>query len=327
MSERVAVVSTSYPRSAGDAAGHFVESEVKRLTRAGNEVHVFAPGAGEPRSHGATVHWLADAGAFGWPGALTRFKERPLRVLGASAFCVNAARALKRERCTRIEAHFLLPCAWPIALFGDSRAALELVGHGSDVRLFCALPRRLRSRIARAWLARRAQLRVTSHELFDALARAAPELRPALRVEPSPLDLDGTMTRDEARAALGLRARPIAVIVARLVPEKHVDRALRALALLDELEVIVVGAGPELERLRAQFSGVRFTGQLPRTEALQHIAAADVLVSASEHEGAPSVVREARALGVPVVAVAAGDLERWAETDAGLLVTRAQPSE
>ena len=62
----------------------------------------------------------------------------------------------------------------------------------------------------------------------------------------------------------------------------------------------------------------RATCRAPRH--LRWIAAADVLVSASAHEGAPSVVREARALGVPVVAVSAGDLAQWAERDAGLLL-------
>jgi len=46
------------------------------------------------------------------------------------------------------------------------------------------------------------------------------------------------------------------------------------------------------------------------------------LGSASALEGAPSVVREARALGVPVVAVAAGDLAEWAKDDAGVLLVR-----
>jgi teichuronic acid biosynthesis glycosyltransferase TuaC len=48
------------------------------------------------------------------------------------------------------------------------------------------------------------------------------------------------------------------------------------------------------------------------------MAAADVLVSASREEGAPTVVREARALGVPVVAVPCGDLATWAAADPGI---------
>lgn len=65
---------------------------------------------------------------------------------------------------------------------------------------------------------------------------------------------------------------------------------------------------------------MEFLGQLPRNETLKWIGAADALVSASRHEGAPTVVREARALGVPVVAAAAGDLLEWAKSDPGLHV-------
>jgi len=324
LSARVAVITSSYPRERGDAAGHFVESEVKRLLRAGHDVHVFAPGAGSTESNGATVHWITDRGAFGWPGALARLKERPTRWLGASEFCARASSALRKQRSfERVQAHFLLPCAWPIALNGDRKSELELVGHGSDVRLFCRLPRVVRTRIARAWLARGAKLRVTSRELADALGAATPELSSSLSVEPSPIDVDEVPTRKLARHALGIsETKSVALIVGRLIPEKRVALALHALSLLDNLCAVVVGDGPELESLRARFPDVHFAGHLPRPETLRWIAAADVLVSASAHEGAPSVVREARALGVPVVAVPAGDLVAWAERDPGLLLVR-----
>ncbi|MEI9951015.1 MAG: glycosyltransferase family 4 protein [Pseudomonadota bacterium] len=324
MSERIAVISTSYPRQHGDAAGHFVHSEVKRLLSAGHEVHVFAPGSAGAASDGATLHWLADRGAFGWPGALARLKERPTRWFGAGEFGVRAGWALRQHApFTRVQAHFLVPCAWPIALRVAPSSQLELIGHGSDVRLFCRLPRVLRTHIARAWLARRASLRVTSGELADALRAANPELSSSLRVEASPIDVTDVPTRESARRALGIaEAKPLALIVARLIPEKRVALALQALAQIDELSAVVVGDGPELASLRARFPNAHFTGYLPRFEALRWIAAADVLVSASAHEGAPSVVREARALGVPVVAVAAGDLTEWAKSDPGLLLVR-----
>jgi glycosyltransferase involved in cell wall biosynthesis len=326
LSERIAVISTSYPRQPGDAAGHFVHSEVTRLLSAGHEVHVFAPGLAAPAraaaTDGATVHWLADQGAFGWPGALARLKERPARSLGAFAFCVRARSALRRHApFTRVQAHFLVPCAWPIALSAAPSAQLELIGHGSDVRLFCTLPSPVRTRIARAWLSRKARLRVTSNELADALRLAVPELSTALRVEASPIDVACAPSRSSARAALGIpESKALALIVARLVPEKRVALGLQALSLVSGVSAVVVGDGPELTSLQARFPNAHFTGYLPRTEALRWIAAADVLVSASAHEGAPSVVREARALGVPVVAVAAGDLADWATRDPGLLL-------
>lgn len=327
MSERIAVVTSSYPSQLGDASGHFVHSEVKRLLSAGHEVHVFAPGAPAPApeaptSDGATLHWLADQGAFGWPGALARLKERPTRWLGVGEFCVRARSALRRHGpFTRVQAHFLVPCAWPIVLRVEPSTPLELIGHGSDVRLFCRLPRPARTRIARAWLARGATLRVTSAELALLLRAANPELAPALSVEPSPIDVADVPARHLAREALGLdQSQHVALIVARLIPEKRVALALQALALIDESTVVVVGDGPELAVLRSRFPNARFTGQLARPEALRWIAAADVLLSASDREGAPSVVREARALGVPVVAVTAGDLAEWAKADPGLLL-------
>lgn len=327
MSERVAVLSTSYPQQAGDAAGHFVRSEVQQLVRAGHEVHVFAPGAGAAAADGASLHWLADYGAFGWPGASARLKERPTRGFGACAFALLAVRALRHSApFKRVQAHFLVPSAWPIATlaFSTARApALELVGHGSDVRAFCGLPKALRAHIAQAWLQRHAQIRVTSAELAGLLRAANPELAGTLRVEPSPLDLSDAPTRSAARESLAIaQSTRLALIVARLVPEKRVAVALRALSLLDGLNVTVVGDGPELSSLQARFPGVRFTGRLSRPDTLRFIAAADVLVSASANEGAPSVVREARALGVPVVCVAAGDLAAWAESDPGLQVVQ-----
>jgi glycosyltransferase involved in cell wall biosynthesis len=87
-----------------------------------------------------------------------------------------------------------------------------------------------------------------------------------------------------------------------------------------QLSTFVLGDGPELERLMARFPAARFIGHVERAQALAYISAADVLVSASLREGAPSVVREARALGTPVVCLEAGDVKKWAETDPGLSV-------
>ena len=325
MSERIAVLSSSYPRAPGDASGHFVAAEVQQLTRAGHEVHVFAPGSGASASDDAHLHWIPDGGAFGWPGALPRLKEDPRRALGASSFALRAVSALRGAGpFTRVRAHFLLPCAWPIvtlALRPQNGPQLELVGHGSDVRLFCRMPTPLRRHIARAWLSRGARLRVTSHELAELLRTANPELCGSSRVAASPLDVSGAPDRERARRTLGLHeTRPLALVVSRLIPSKRVALALRALLLLDGISVVVIGDGPELETLSRDFPQVHFTGRLPRSQTLSYIAAADVLVSASAEEGAPSVVREARALNVNVVAVSVGDLAAWSRSDPGLLL-------
>jgi len=319
---RIAIVTTSYPRSPGDAAGHFVESEARELARAGHDVIVFAPAMRDGHEHraGVSIQWLADGGAFGFPGALARLRQNPLRAVGATSFALGAVRALENAHpFARVQAHFLLPCGWPVATSAQPGARLELVGHGSDVRLFCRLPKRLRKYIANRWLARGASLRVTSEELAALVRAKTPELAPCITIAPSPIEVCEVPNRSSARQQLGLPAGlKIAVLVARLVPGKRVAEALQELTPLAELTLIVVGAGPELASLRARFPEVHFAGQVPRSRALAYIAAADVLVSASEQEGAPTVIREARALGVPVVAVCAGDLASWAARDPGI---------
>jgi glycosyltransferase involved in cell wall biosynthesis len=113
---------------------------------------------------------------------------------------------------------------------------------------------------------------------------------------------------------------PLAVIVARLIAGKRVHVALEACERVTHLRSIVVGEGPEREHLMRRFPRSTFVGHVERPLALAYLAAADVLVSASLDEGAPTVVREARALGTPVVCLAAGDLASWAEHDRGIHV-------
>jgi glycosyltransferase involved in cell wall biosynthesis len=250
---------------------------------------------------------------------MARLRENPLRARGALAFVLAARRLLSRHGpFEQLISHWLIPCAWPIGL--GKAQQLEAVAHGSDVRLLCALPRALRQHVARALIHEKATLRCVSEELRDMLIDATtPLLRSHTRVEPVRLELGLRVERAEARARFGLRPPTrLVLVVSRLIPDKRVGTVLQAVAYLPDVHVVVVGGGPELERLRRDFPGVRFTAELPRPQALEWMSAADVVVSASQLEGAPTVVREARALGIPVVAWPAGDLPRWAAEDAGL---------
>lgn len=324
---RVVVVTTSYPEYEGDAQGHFVASEVRRLLASGSEVTVLAPGNGRRPLGAERVVSLGGGDAFGFPGALARLRQSPLRALSATRFVREAWRWLRREqKPARLMAHFLLPCGVPIATRGAATGTpIEIVVHGSDGRLFAALPAG-QSWIGAELLRASARLRFVSSELerlvLGGLGDAQRQrLQPFCRVEPCALDVPARLTRQQARAELGISAEArLAVVVARLVPGKRVDVALEACSRLAGLDCVVVGDGPERARLSQRYPRVQFVGQVERPRALAYLAAANALVSASLHEGAPSVVREARALGTDVVCLAAGDLTHWAEHDAGIHV-------
>src|SRR5579872_278373 len=118
-------------------------------------------------------------------------------------------------------------------------------------------------------------------------------------------------------------------VVGRLVPEKGIDVLLEAAALLtnrfENLRVSIVGDGPERLRLERQAGRlgldrtVCFLGT--RLDVPRLMPRFEVLAVPSRSEGAPRVVLEAMAAGVPVVASAAGGIpEQIVAGRGGILV-------
>jgi glycosyltransferase involved in cell wall biosynthesis len=169
------------------------------------------------------------------------------------------------------------------------------------------------------------RLRCVSHELQTRLLALAPILASQITVEPCRITVDQAPTRSQARSDLNLSAEEaIVLIVARMIPSKRVDVSLRALNEMpttghhSRFKVVVIGDGPQMQPLSQRYPFAHFLGAQPRSQTLRWMAAADVLLSASSEEGAPTVVREARALGVPVVCAKAGDLATWAQQDSAI---------
>jgi glycosyltransferase involved in cell wall biosynthesis len=189
------------------------------------------------------------------------------------------------------------------------------------------MPALARQRIVSALLERGARLRFVAHALRDALCSALP---PALAagvmqasfVRPVSFAIPQVASRaSQLRASCGKGI--LASAVGRLVPSKRLELAIDAANLIaPRLQLCIVGDGPDTDRLRTldRKGNVTFVGRVARDEALAWIAASDVLLHPSGVEAAPTVVREARALGTSVVACASGDLERWAREDPGIRI-------
>ncbi len=104
---------------------------------------------------------------------------------------------------------------------------------------------------------------------------------------------------------LGGHDRLVVGFVGRLAPEKHVER-LAVLADDPGIQLVIVGDGPQRDRLARLMPGAVFTGELGGDELAQAYASLDVMVHAGEHETFCQGVQEALASGVPVIGPDAG---------------------
>jgi glycosyltransferase involved in cell wall biosynthesis len=140
---------------------------------------------------------------------------------------------------------------------------------------------------------------------------------------------------DEAAAQVGSRDSAALGVVARLSPEKGVDVALDALALLlrehASLRMIVAGDGPEFRHLQERAERLGIARHVVWRGHVEDIASVyrevGMLVIPSRSEGLPTAALEAMAAGVPVVATAVGGLlELIVPGNTGLLVPPENPT-
>jgi glycosyltransferase involved in cell wall biosynthesis len=312
---RIGVVTTSFPRFAGDWAGNFVGEHVAALRALGHDVDVIAAGDGDG---GIPSSLFYGAGA---PDELSRARTWP----AAAVFTARLALRIATRRWDLIVAHWLAPSALAAL---PARTPLLAIAHGGDVHTLRRL--HLLAPTLYALRARGARLAFVSAELLELARTAAPRLGrwldAAAIVQPMgvPLDRFAALARTPADP-------PQLAIVARLVPLKGVDVALRALAhVRSPVRLVIAGDGParaELERLagdRACFLGA--VDEHRRDQLLGESSAVVVpsrVVAGGRSEGMPLVALEALAAGVPLVASAVGGLPSLAP--AALLVPPEDP--
>ena len=120
--------------------------------------------------------------------------------------------------------------------------------------------------------------------------------------------------------------------VGHLIPRKGHDLVVRALARIPDATLLLVGEGPEHNRLQqlanelGMANRVKFMGRVAHSELAQLYSAAHVLILASSREGWANVLLESMACGTPVVATDVwGTGEVVAAPEAGSLVSERTP--
>jgi glycosyltransferase involved in cell wall biosynthesis len=132
--------------------------------------------------------------------------------------------------------------------------------------------------------------------------------------EPPPLPVD--VRKEE---------RPTIVFCARMVPYKRpqdlVEAARIARVSIPDLQVWMIGGGPQLEELqRTAPPGVEFLGRVDEEDKIRRMAAAHVHVTTSIREGWGLVVSEAAAVGTATIAYDSPGLRDSTRAAGGTLV-------
>jgi glycosyltransferase involved in cell wall biosynthesis len=205
-----------------------------------------------------------------------------------------------------------------------------ITARGTDVNLIpdYPLPRR-----AILWAARRAAgIVAVAGALRDRLV-ALGISRERIEVLRNGVDLKlfRPVDRASSRSRLGFK-RTTLLSVGNLLPLKGHDLAIRALPLLPETALVIIGDGPERAALGALVAELRlddrvsFVGTLTQEDLREYYGSADALVLASSREGWPNVLLESMACGTPAIASRVGGTsEVVAVPEAGALMTERTP--
>lgn len=336
---KVLVLSSLYPNDVQRRHGIFIEHRIAHTVQPGDEFRVVAPvpwfPSGSPR-FGVYADYArvpARARRRGLDVLHPRYPVVPKVGMTAAPWLMAAALARPIARLRRtfdfdvIDSYYLYPDGVAAAILSRMfDRPFMMSALGTDVSL---IPdwRPSRAMILKAVErsgATTAVCRALVDRLEDLGARAD-----GLHVVEHGVDLDlfhPPANRASARAALGLTG-PTVVSVGHLIDRKGHDFAIRAVAGLPGVTLMIAGDGPREGALRDLVASlgigdrVRFLGHVDQHRLPALYGAADVTASCSDREGIANVLLESLACGTPLVATPVwGSPEVVRVPEAGLLV-------
>ncbi|MGC2518204.1 MAG: glycosyltransferase family 4 protein [Burkholderiales bacterium] len=341
---KILTFSTLYPHAARPSHGIFVETRLRHLLASGKvESKVVAPVPWFPSRNARFGEYAVHASApreeqrHGIQVLHPRYPLLPKIGMALTPFLLARAvrpvigRILRGYAFDLIDAHYFYPDGVAAILLGRHFGKpVVITARGTDVNL---IPRYRLPRAMIRWAARHAAGIITvARALKDDLVRVGV---PAERIEVLrngvDLQLFRPIEREAGRRKLEV-SRTTLLSVGHLIPRKAHDLVIQALRWLPEMDLIVIGDGPERGTLGAlaRKSGVgdrvRFAGALAQEELRNYYGAADALVLASSREGWANVLLESMACGTPVVASRIGGTpEVVSAPEAGVLMAERTP--
>lgn len=317
---RVLTLSTLYPSAARPGFGLFVEGQTSRLAaRPDVELRVIAPVGLPPfplslRNSHARLRKLPEDEM--WNGVRTlrpRFTAVPLIGWRTNPERVERAvlRAMGKLRAEGfipdvIDAEFFFPDGVAAARLGRKIGIpVSIKARGSDIH-FWGTKKKARQDILEAAAGAGGLLAVSEALKRDMVALGMRADR--IKVHYTGVDLERFRPQDRwaAKAKFGVTGL-LAVSVGNLVKLKGHEIAAVAIGKMKGMTLIIAGSGEDEAWIRRQAMAaeepqrIRFVGAVPHEQMPDLLAAADVLVHASEREGLANVWVEALACGTPVI--------------------------
>jgi glycosyltransferase involved in cell wall biosynthesis len=297
---RIVFLTGIWPPDIGGPATHGPEF-ARFLVDRGHVVTVITMGDGEPEVQPCEVVVVSRASGFpvryGRVAAIAASHARKADVIYATATYAAASFASSATR-TPLAAKLVSDPAYERARrYGLFTGTLEEFQAPSSKRVEAL-------KHARTHALRRARAIVGPSAYLAAIAGTWRLDRNRISVLPNPApDLD--VVADELEAGTF-------TFVGRLTRQKALEVAIEAIGRVPEARLIVVGDGPDRERLEGivrnstAASRIDFRGSMPRDEALAVVAGSEAALLTSAWENFPHFAVEALAVGVPVVSTAVG---------------------
>lgn len=317
---------TGYPSPERPNIGVFHQTMVQALVRQGLDITVLVPSALlSRRRKGLVSKPSAD-------DKIVRtekvFRPRYLAIprqntLGIRHWLINAALSgFNFREYDVVHAHF----GYPMGLVGAAIKTREqipcvLTLHGSDVNVHPEL----------SWYHLR-QFRDAISGMDEVLAVSealAQRTRQLTDIEPAVLRIgidigrfQSTLSKQEARRRLGLPGNSFLILyVGNFLKAKGINELLGALSRYkgNDVRGVFVGSGP-LEKEIREAENTILLQAVDNSQVPTIMSATDVLVLPSYREGLPTVLVEAGAIGLPVIATKVGGIPEFIVEGTGLLI-------
>lgn len=332
---KVLWLTSVYPSEKHPSEGVFHETQVQELLKQGIEVTVICPNPVNPPvlrmlkasyrqkrdlpeqevRNGVTVYrppYPALPGQLKW--------AQPSKRIAASVL-----RAMQRHQLLPdfIHAHFAMPSGGAAAVIQkETKIPYLLTLHGSDVNVYPGFSKGAQAAFetavkqASAVLTVSEELAKKTNEMTKVEATCLPLGIPLQSFSITGEDQEGI------RKHLGLPLQDkLVVFVGRLVKEKGLLELADAVSSMDGVKAVFVGKGSLAKELSERAgASIILPGQVPNEQVRDYLMAADLFALPSYSEGMPTVVLEALALKVPVIATRVGGLPSLFSTYQHLLV-------